>query len=128
MRTIALTIAAALISWAFGGVLMADTPTEVVVTSSRVITTETGQMPGGTPIVAASLSYTVSAKGLDLASPDGKAKFEKAVTKAAWKACEALHRQFPGSIPPLHECVHQAKDDAMPKVRELEAQAGNLSK
>jgi len=122
MRTLRLIAATALICCAFIGSLMAQTPPEVVVTSARPIT-EIGKMPGGTPIVAVSLSYTVSAKGLDLTSPDGKAKFEKAVADAAQKACESLHNQFPETTPSVHDCAQQAKNNAMPKVHELEAKA-----
>jgi len=117
-----LTLAAAFISFAFIGSVVAQTPPEVVVTAARPVT-EVGKMPGGTPIVAVSLSYTVSAKGLDLSSQDGKAKFEKAVADAAQKACESLHNQFPETNPSPHDCMEQARDKAMPKVRELEAKA-----
>jgi UrcA family protein len=131
MRTLRLRVVPWLVSCAIIGSVTAQTPPEVVVTSSRMLpagagtmAAETGTMPGGTPIVAVSLSYTVSGKGLDLTSQDGRAKFEKAVSDAAWKACQAIHNQFPETSPSLNECAQQAKDKAMPQVRDLEAKAG----
>jgi UrcA family protein len=123
MRTLMQTALPILISCAVIGSVSAQTLPEIVVTSSRTVATETGQMPGGTPIVRVSLSYTVSAKGMDLSSQDGKAKFEKAVGDAALKACDAIHNQFPETNPSVQECAQQAKDKAMPKVHELEAKA-----
>lgn len=97
---------------------------EVVVTSSRAIVTQTGQMPGGTPIVNVSLSYTVSAKGLDLTSKDGKAELEKRVSDAASKACNDIQHQFPETTPSVLEGTRQAKAAAMVKVQQIEAAAG----
>lgn len=93
------------------------------------MTEETTRMPTGgvLPIVKVSLSYTVSAKGLDLTSQDGKAQLEKAVSDAALKVCSELRHQFPLSNTPDQECVRQAKADAMVKVHELEAAASKGS-
>jgi UrcA family protein len=102
----------------------AQTTPEVVVTSPRMVTTQTGQRPGGTPIMTASLSYTVSAQGFDLTTQEGKASLERAVRDAAWRACSEIHKQFAGATPPQSECVQQATANAMNQVRALEAAAG----
>jgi UrcA family protein len=124
MRIQMLRAGALLISCAFIGSVMAQTTTdtaEIVVTSSRMI--EKTTLTAGR-ITQVTLSYTVSAKGLDLTSQDGKAKFEKAVSDAAYRVCQELTRQFPDGRSQQEKCEKQAKSDAMPKVHELEANAG----
>jgi len=124
MRKVRLTAASAAVSCAVIGSAIAQTPPEVVVTSSRMTEETTRMPPGGVlPIVKVSLSYTVSAKGLDLTSPDGKAQLEKAVSDAALKVCSDLEHQFPLSTTTEQECARQAKADAMVKARRLEAAA-----
>lgn len=123
-----LPAASALMSCALFGSVMAQTTPEVVVTSSRMIEETSRMPPGGVlPIVKVSLSYTVSAKGLDLTSQDGKGQLEKAVSDTALKVCRELKHQFPSSQTPEQECVRQAKADAMVKAHELEAAAGKGS-
>jgi UrcA family protein len=124
MRNQMLTVASAVIFSAVIGTVTAQTTPEVVVTSSRVVATQTGQMPGGTPIEKVSLSYTVSAKDLDLTSKNGKAELEKRVSDAASKACNQIQQQFPETTPSVAECTRQAKAAAMAKVQQIEAAAG----
>jgi UrcA family protein len=125
MRQMRLIAATVLTSCAFIGGALAQTSPEVVVTGSRTTEETTQKPPGGVlPISKVSLSYTVSAQGLDLTSPDGKAKLEKSVSDAAAKVCSDLKRQYPLSKTSEQECVRQAKADAMLKARELEAAAG----
>jgi UrcA family protein len=90
---------------------------------------ETTQMPQGgvLPAVKVSLSYTVSAEGLDLTSPVGKAQLEKAVSDAAQKVCSELKHQHPLSTTAEQECVRQAKADALAKAHKLEAAASTGS-
>jgi len=106
----------------------AQTDQEVTIQASRAVTTAEHTMPGQIPVVHASLSYTVSAAGLDLATPAGVKEFEKRVTDAAAAICKELTRQFPLSRTSEAECARTAKADGMPKVRELEAAAAKSAK
>ena len=118
-----------------GGVLVcaltnteAQTEPEVTIQGSRAVTTAEHTMPGQIPVVQASLSYTVSAAGLDLATPAGAKEFEKRVSDTAAAICSELTRQFPLSRTSEAECTRTAKANGMPKVRELEAAAAKSAK
>jgi len=101
----------------------AQTAQEVTIEASRPVTTAEHTLPGQVPVVHASLSYTVSAAGLDLTTPAGAKEFEKRVSDAASAVCKELARQFPASLTSEAECARTAKAQGMPKVRELEAAA-----
>jgi UrcA family protein len=101
----------------------AQTAQEVTIEATRPVTTTEHTMPGQVPVVRASLSYTVSANGLDLATSAGTKEFERRVSEAAAAVCKELARQFPKSLTSEAECARTAKAQGMPKVRELEAAA-----
>lgn len=127
MRTLTLTAATALIPCAFIGSLMAQTsPPEVVVTSSRTVTSETLQMPGppgGWPMMKVSLSYNLSAAGFDLATPSGTQAFEKRIHEVADAVCKEIGRQYPKSMPGDEECARAAVQRAMVQAHKLEKAA-----
>ncbi len=112
-------IASAVLSIVAGGALAQTTP-EVTVTSTRAVEKTVGRSASGIPIVDVSLSYGVSAKGLDLTSSNGRAEFEKRVSDAAMEACQELGKRYPGSTPTDAQCAKAATDKAMAQVRQVE--------
>ena len=104
--------------------VIAEDMGEVTVQASRVVNKETvGRTASGVPIVDISLSYGVSAKGLDLASHAGAMELQKRVSDAARAACKELGRQYPDSLPSDADCTKAATDKAMVKVNEMLAAA-----
>jgi UrcA family protein len=99
-----------------------ETP-EVTVQSSRMVSSTIGRSSSGIPIVNVSLSYTVTAVGLDLSSLAGAREFEKRVAEAAMAACKEISQRYPDSSPDDRACARAATDKAMVKVHELEAAA-----
>ncbi len=112
-------IASAVLSIIAGGALAQTTP-EVTVTSTRAVEKTVGRSASGIPIVDVSLSYGVSAKGLDLTSSNGRAEFEKRVSDAAMEACQELGKRYPGSTPTDAQCAKAATDKAMAQVHKVE--------
>jgi len=93
----------------------------VTVESSRQVNTTIER--GRVPVVRVSLSYTVTAQGVDLTSKAGAQEFEKRVSDAAMAACKELGTKYPGSTPDDAQCAKAATADAMAKVHVLEAAA-----
>lgn len=105
------------------GVIAEEEMGEVTVQASRIVKKLIGTTSSGVPIEEVSLSYRVSAAGLDLASGDGAAEMQKRVSEAAKSACKELSRQYPEATPKDAECVRTARDKAMARVNELIAAA-----
>ncbi len=110
----------ALATLVVAGVALAQTSPEVTVTSTRAVEKTVGRTATGIPIVDVSLSYGVSAKGLDLTSSSGRAEFEKRVSDAAMEACQELGKRYPGSTPSDAQCAKAATDKAMAQVHQVE--------
>ncbi|HUL46926.1 MAG TPA: UrcA family protein [Steroidobacteraceae bacterium] len=131
MRTLTLTAATVLIPCAFIGSLMAQTPPEVTVMSSRMTTSQTLEMPGppsgGMPMMKISLSYNLSTAGFDLATPSGAQAFEKRIGEVAHAVCKEIGRQYPKSIPGDEECARDAAHRAMVQAHKLEKAAAQHS-
>ena len=103
--------------------VIAEDMGEVTVQASRVVSKMVGKTASGVPIVDISLSYGVSAKGLDLASNAGATELRRRVADAAKAACKELGRQYPDSLPNDADCAKAATDKAMVKVNEMLAAA-----
>ncbi|MGO8831144.1 MAG: UrcA family protein [Steroidobacteraceae bacterium] len=72
-----------------------------------------------TPVNEVTLSYAISAAGLDLTTDAGKADLEKRVRDAAMDVCKEIGRQYPDSTPDDAACAKAAASKAMVKVRKL---------
>jgi UrcA family protein len=127
MRTILFTATGVLAGAVAVAQTSADTA-EVTVQSSRMVSSTIGRSSSGIPIVNVSLSYTVTAVGLDLASLAGAREFEKRVADAAMAACKEISQRYPDSSPDDRACAKAATDKAMVKVHELEAAAAAAKK
>ncbi len=114
---------AAIAASAVVGSAVAQAVPEVVVTTSKIVEKSAGRTASGIPIVDVSLSYGVSAAGLDLASASGAREFEKRVSDAAMEACKDLGKRYPNSTPNDAQCAKAATDKAMVKVRDMESAA-----
>jgi UrcA family protein len=79
------------------------------------------------PILDVSLSYGVSTAGLNLGTQAGAAELEKRVRDAATAACEELGRKYSDATPSDADCIKAATNEAMVRVRELEAAAAKKS-
>jgi UrcA family protein len=125
MRTILLKVVAGTIaSGLASGVAVAQSVEEVKVVVKRGVTAKAvGRTPSGIPIVDLTLSYPVSAEGLDLASSAGADELARRVDKAALAACREIARQHPNAAPTDAECARTAAGNAMVKARELVAAA-----
>jgi len=119
MRKMMITASVLATSIVAGGALAQTTP-EVTVTSTRAVEKSVGRTASGIPIVDVSLSYGVSAAGLDLTSSSGRAEFEQRVSNAAMEACKELGKRYPGSQPTDAQCAKAATDKAMAQVHQLE--------
>lgn len=124
IRLVAASAAAALIA----GVALAQGVPEVKVQATRVISSAinaktVGKTASGVPIQDITLSYGVSAQGLDLSTNTGAKAFEQRVKDAAEQACKDIGRQYPNSTPNDADCAKAAADQAMVRVNELVAAA-----
>jgi UrcA family protein len=124
IRLVASSAAAALIA----GVAVAQGVPEVKVQATRVISSAitaktVGQTSSGVPIKNITLSYGVSAEGLDLSTNTGAVAFEQRVKDAAEQACKDISRQYPSATPSDADCAKAAADQAMGRVHELIAAA-----
>ncbi|HVN43891.1 MAG TPA: UrcA family protein [Steroidobacteraceae bacterium] len=115
-------LAAITASAVVGGAFAQAVP-EVTVTTSKIVEKSAGRTSTGIPIVDVSLSYGVSAAGLDLASASGAREFEKRVSDAATEACKDLGKRYPNATPTDAACAKAATDKAMVRVREMESAA-----
>jgi len=104
-------------------VVIAEEMGEVTVQASRVVKKTIGTTASGIPIEDVSLSYGVSAAGLDLSTSAGASTLQKRIGDAAAAACKELARQYPDSKTTDAECVKGATDRAMVKANELIAAA-----
>ncbi len=75
------------------------------------------------PVNEVTLSYAISAAGLDLTTDAGKADLEKRVRDAAEDVCKEIGRQYPDSTPDDAACAKAAASKAMVRVRKLVAAA-----
>lgn len=105
------------------GAVDAQNLEEVTVQAKRIVKKVVGRSSTGVPIEDISLSYGVSAAGLDLGSGAGASELERRVKDAATAACEEIGRQYPDATPSDRECARIAADQAMVKARELIAAA-----
>jgi len=119
MKKMLITIGVVATSMVAGGALAQTTPA-VTVTSTRAVEKTAGKTYSGVPIVDVSLTYGVSAKGLDLTSSNGRAEFEKRVSDAAMEACQELGKRYPGSTPTDAQCAKAATEKAMPQIHQIE--------
>src|SRR6266478_5652548 len=119
----------AIASFLLGGVAVTKKNEEVKVLAKRgVMTTKPiGYTSIGVHIVDVSLSYSVSAGGLDLNASSGAAELEKRVNNAVWAACKEISRNYPDANPDNAECAKAAMDKAMVRVRELIASTHKVS-
>ncbi len=120
MRSILVTTTGVLASAIFAASAIAQTLPEVTVQSSRTVATTIGHTDIGIPIQNVSLSYGVSAKGLDLTTASGRQAFEKRVSDAAMDACKHLAREYPDSTTSDTECAKTATSKAMAQVHAIE--------
>ncbi|MBS0578519.1 MAG: UrcA family protein [Proteobacteria bacterium] len=102
------------------GSALAQTTAEVTVTSTKIVEKAAGKTASGVPIVDVSLSYGVSAVGLDLTSSKGRAEFEKRVSDAAMEACQDLGKRYPAAMDTDAACAKSATDKAMAQVHKVE--------
>jgi UrcA family protein len=117
-------VAVALAATLIGAAAVAQQAADVTVQGTRIPNKKTvGHKMTGIPIEEISLSYAVSAAGLDLTSHAGAMAFEKRVQDAAMTVCKELGKQYPDSTPNDADCAKAATDKAMVKVRELESAA-----
>lgn len=124
IRLVAASAAAALIA----GVAVAQGVPEVKVEATRVVasamTAKTaGRTSSSVPIKDITVSYGVSAEGLDLSTNTGATAFEQRVKDAAEQACKEISRQYPNTTPSDAACAKAAADQAMVRVHELIAAA-----
>jgi len=118
---IACTVAAVVVG---GDVIAQNVPMpEVIVESHRAVSTRIGTTSGGIPIHEISMSYTVTAEGLDISTPTGARAFEARVSHAAMAACQQISTQLHSATPDDAECARQATEKAMTQVRQVEAAA-----
>lgn len=120
IRLVAVSAAATLIA----GVALAQGIPEVKVQATRVVSSAisaktVGRSTSGVPIQDVTLSYGVSAAGLDLSTHTGAVAFEQRVKDAAEQACKEIGRQYPDSTPDEATCAKTASENAMAKVHEL---------
>ena len=129
MKTILMVITGVLASTVMAGGTLAQSTTatastpEVTVQAARATRTTIGRTSSGIPIQDVSLSFGVSAEGLDLTTASGRQELERRVSNAAMEACTRLGRQFPHSTPSDSECARSATNNAMAQVQQLEAAA-----
>ena len=122
MRAIGMGVAAAAVAVLASGTAFAQNVEAVNVQGKRVLTTKTvRRTSSGIPVVEVSLSYSVSAAGVDPAASAGEAELARRVDVAAGAACREISRQYPDATPSDAECARQAAGKAMVKVRELAA-------
>ena len=124
IKLVAGSAAAALLA----GVTLAQGVPEVKVQATRVISSAltaktVGQTSSGVPIRNVTLSYGVSADGLDLSTHTGAVAFEQRVKDAAHQACQDISRQYPNATPSETDCARAAVQQAMGRVQELIAAA-----
>ncbi|HEV2228412.1 MAG TPA: UrcA family protein [Steroidobacteraceae bacterium] len=127
IKLVAVSAAAALVA----GVALGQGVPEVKVEATRVIasgiTAKTvGRTSSGVPIKDITLSYGVSAEGLDLSTHTGALAFEQRVKDAAEQACQDIGRQYPDATPSEAACAKAAADQAMVRVHELVASAEKI--
>ena len=123
-RTVTRVAIGILAATSISAIALADDMGSVTVQATRVVSQKTvGRTASGIPIVDISLSYGVSAKGLDLASHAGFMELEKRVNDAAKSACQELSRQYPEATPSDADCAKNAAAKAMVRVNELAAAA-----
>lgn len=127
IRVVVASAAAALLA----GVTVAQDVPEVKVQATRVISSAitaktVGQTSSGVPIKNVTLSYAVSAEGLDLSTHTGAVAFEQRVKDAAEQACKDIGRQYPNATPSDAVCAKAAADQAMGRVQELIAAAEKI--
>jgi UrcA family protein len=114
----------AVASLLLGQMAMAQSVDEVTIQAKRGVAAKVvGRTSSGIPVADLSLSYDVSAAGLDLASNAGAAEFAKRVNAAALAACRQIGREYPDATPGDEECARAAASEAMVKVRTLAAAA-----
>jgi len=125
MRMIGMGVAiAAVASMLVSGIAIAQNVDEINVQGKRVLNTKTvGRTSSGIPVMEVSVSYAVSAAGVDPASSAGAAELAQRVDVAAGAACKEISRQYPDATPSDAECGTEAAGKAMVKVRELAAAA-----
>jgi len=124
IKLVAVSAAAALIS----GLAVAQGVPEVKVQATRVISSAitaktVGRTSSGIPIKDITLSYGVTAEGLDLSTNTGAMAFEQRVKDAAEQACKDISKQYPDATPSDAACAKAAADQAMVRVHELVAAA-----
>ncbi len=109
--------------------LAQSAPEEITVQARRITsTTVTGRTASGIPIVDVSLSYGVSAEGLDLATNSGATALGDRVKDAAAAACKEIGQKYPDSTPNEAECARDATHRAMVRVNELVTSAEKSAK
>jgi UrcA family protein len=127
IKLVAISAAAALVA----GVALGQGVPEVKVEATRVIASgiiakTVGHTSSGVPIRDITLSYGVSAEGLDLSTHTGALAFEQRVKDAAEQACQDIGRQYPNATPSDAACAKAAADHAMVRVHELIASAEKI--
>jgi len=120
IKVVAASAAAALIA----GAALAQGVPEVKVQATRVISSAitaktVGRTSSGVPIKDITLSYGVTAEGLDLSTNTGALAFEQRVRDAAEQACKDISQQYPDATPSDAACAKAAADQAMVRVHEL---------
>lgn len=99
------------------GAAGAQNVSEVTVEGTRIVAGKVvGPSSSTVPVTDVSISYDVSAAGLDLASRAGIMELQKRVKDAAESACKELSTRYPAGTPNEMECVKAAVEKAMAKV------------
>jgi len=119
-KTPVMAAAAVLAVVGIAGGAFAQTTPEVVVTTQKAVEKDVGRTSSGVPIREISLTYIVSAAGLDPTSHSGALELEKRVNDAALDACKELGSRYPNSTPSDAQCARDAANKAMAQVRKLE--------
>ena len=109
---------------ALGSVAAAAEAPSVHVQATRIHVHKERDSSSVFPVDEMSLSYRVSAAGLDLRTKDGAKALEKRVEDAASGACRELGKAYPFSEPNDEECASITARAAMPQVKALVAAAG----
>lgn len=119
-RRIALTVAAAVAAACFAGAAaFADEVPGVQVQAMRIHKERVMDTSSPFPVDQITLSYRVSAKGLDLKTTAGEKALRKRVEDAASAACREIGRLYPLSEPDDFECSRITAHAAMPQVDQM---------
>jgi len=124
MRTTIARVVIGAAAFLLAGVAVAQGVPQIEVQAKRVMSTKTVEhIAGGVPVIDVSVSYTVSARDIDISTSSGAKVLEQRVKDAAATACKEISRQFPDATPNEAECANTAAAKAMTQVHLMVATA-----